>query len=238
MKDETGDTATRGRGDAAGEKSSNPSTRSRARARSGVAARSKVSARSGVADGSNVSVDADVAARSGVDARSDASETHPSALIPHPLKEVCIYCDGSSLGNGQATTRAAAVALLGWRTTWRAFGIYLGSATNQQAEIVAAALGLEQLREPCRVRLLTDSRYVVETMMGRFRRKSNLEWWARLDKARGAHQIKWEWIKGHAGHVAQEAVDLAARRIAALGHADEEVLREAAETLEGVDFKA
>jgi ribonuclease HI len=163
---------------------------------------------------------------------------HPSSLIPHPLnrphplKSVTIYCDGSSLGNGRAETRAAAVALLNFRDRWRAFGCYLGSATNQQAEIVAAAIGLEQLREPCRVRILSDSRYVVETMSGRFRRKSNHEWWARLDQAIDAHRIEWEWIKGHAGHDAQEAVDRAARRIAALGHADESVLREAAQTVE------
>ncbi|HLL15448.1 MAG TPA: RNase H family protein [Pyrinomonadaceae bacterium] len=156
---------------------------------------------------------------------------HPSSLIPHPLKSVTIYCDGSSLGNGQAEPRAAAVALLNFRDQWRAFGCYLGTATNQQAEIAAAAVGLEQLREPCRVRVLTDSRYVVETMAGRFRRKSNHEWWARLDKALAAHSIEWEWIKGHAGHNAQEAVDKAARRIAALGRVDESVLREAAETL-------
>jgi ribonuclease HI len=81
------------------------------------------------------------------------------------------------------------------------------------------------------VRVLTDSRYVVETMAGRFRRKSNHEWWARLDKARDAHRIEWEWIKGHAGHNAQEAVDRAARRIAALGRVDESVLREAADAL-------
>lgn len=149
------------------------------------------------------------------------------------MKQVSIYCDGSSLGNGQATTRAAAVALLNWREMWRAFGVYLGSATNQQAEIAAAALGLEQLREPCRVVLKTDSRYVVETMMGRFRRKSNHEWWARLDKAAAQHKIEWEWIKGHAGHVAQEAVDGAARRIAALGHVNEEVLRDASELVSG-----
>jgi len=156
---------------------------------------------------------------------------HPSSLIPHPLKSVTIYCDGSSLGNGQAEPRAAAVALLNFRDQWRAFGCYLGMATNQQAEIVAAAVGLEQLREPCRVRVLTDSRYVVETMAGRFRRKSNHEWWARLDKALAAHRIEWEWIKGHAGHDAQEAVDKAARRIAALGRVDESVLREAAKAL-------
>lgn len=161
------------------------------------------------------------------------ASTSPRVSAPPSLKEVVIYCDGSSLGNGQAATRAAAVALLGWRDTWRAFGVYLGTATNQQAEIAAAALGLEQLLEPCRVRLLTDSRYVVETMCGRFRRKANHEWWERLDKALGAHRVEWEWIKGHAGHIAQEAVDLAARRIAALGHADEELLRRAAESVAG-----
>src|SRR5882724_6059227 len=108
------------------------------------------------------------------------------------MKSVTIYCDGSSLGNGRAETRAAAVALLGYRGLWRAFGIYLGSATNQQAEIAAAAVGLESLREPCQVHLHSDSRYVIETMCGRFRRKTNHSWWARLDKACGQHKIKWE----------------------------------------------
>ena len=82
-----------------------------------------------------------------------------------PRKNVTIFCDGSSLGNGQVAARAAAVALLGYKGIWRAVGEYLGVATNQQAEIAAAAIGLEALREPCRVRVFTDSRYVVETMM-------------------------------------------------------------------------
>src|SRR5882724_12653343 len=99
------------------------------------------------------------------------------------MKSVTIFCDGSSLGNGQTATRAAAVALLGYRGLWRAVGTYLGRATNQQAEVAAAALGLESLKEPCRVHLFTDSRYVVETMGGRFRRKANPRWWERLDKA-------------------------------------------------------
>ncbi|MGH9944208.1 MAG: RNase H family protein, partial [Pyrinomonadaceae bacterium] len=90
---------------------------------------------------------------------------------------------------------------------------------------------LESLREPCRVKVLSDSRYVVETMSGRFRRKTNHEWWARLDRAADSHQIEWQWIKGHAGHRVQEAVDRAARRIAALGSVDEDVLREAAEAV-------
>jgi ribonuclease HI len=159
------------------------------------------------------------------------SPVPPPASGPRPPKDVVIYCDGSSLGNGQEAARAAAVALLGFRDRWRAFGEDLGRATNQQAEIAAAAVGLENLTEPCRVRLFSDSRYVVETMAGRFRRKTNLDWWARLDKAAARHKIDWEWIKGHAGHIAQEAVDLAARRIAAAGRADEDVLKEVASTV-------
>ena len=146
-------------------------------------------------------------------------------------KLVTIFCDGSSLGNGQASTRAAAVALLGYRGLWRGFGTYLGTATNQQAEIAAAALGLSSLREPCRVRLVTDSRYVVETMSGRFRRKSNLDWWEKLDRAARPHSVTWEWAKGHAGHVIQEAADRAARRIAALGRVDDSILLDAVDTI-------
>ena len=142
------------------------------------------------------------------------------------MKEVTIVCDGSSLGNGRGNPRAAAVAALGYRGYWRAFGEYLGSATNQQAEIAAAEIGLRNLSEPCKVRVLSDSRYVVETMSGRFRKKANLEWWAKLDKAAQKHQIKWEWVKGHAGHEIQEIVDTLARTTAELGRVDDRIFEE------------
>lgn len=156
--------------------------------------------------------------------------------MTNKLKSVTIVCDGSSLGNGQVGARAAAVAMLGYKGVWRAVGEFLGTATNQQAEVAAAALGLSALREPCRVRLLSDSKYVVETMCGRYRRKTNHEWWARLDAAVGQHQIEWEWLRGHDGHLVQEAVDKAARNIAALGQADEEVLREAVDKVGAVEL--
>jgi ribonuclease HI len=169
--------------------------------------------------------------------KDKSASLHPSSLRPHPArKSVTIFCDGSSLGNGQAETRAAAVALLGYRGIWRGVGEFLGQATNQQAEIVAAALGLEALREPCSVRVVTDSRYVVETMSGRFRRKSNLDWWARLDLAARPHSINWEWAKGHAGHVIQEAADRAARRIAAAGYVDESILRDSIDRIGVVEL--
>ena len=147
------------------------------------------------------------------------------------MKEVTIVCDGSSLGNGKGNPRAAAVAVLGFKGIWKAFGTYLGNATNQQAEIAAAALGLENLKEPCRVRLLSDSRYVVETMGGTWKRKTNHEWWQRLDNAAKKHEVEWEWIKGHAGHEVQEVADKAARQIAGTGTVDTALLDDLAAEL-------
>jgi len=142
------------------------------------------------------------------------------------MKQVTIVCDGSSLGNGKGNPRAAAVAVLGFKGVWKAVGKYLGAATNQQAEIAAATIGLENLKEPCKVKLLSDSRYVVETMSSGWKRKTNHDWWDKLDRAAARHDIKWQWIKGHAGHEVQEIADKAAKTIAAAGKVDNDVLDE------------
>ncbi|HQZ96058.1 MAG TPA: hypothetical protein PLP21_07040 [Pyrinomonadaceae bacterium] len=142
------------------------------------------------------------------------------------MKQVTIVCDGSSLGNGKGNPRAAAVAVLGFKGYWRAVGEYLGAATNQQAEVAAAAIGLENLKEPCSVTIWSDSRYVVETMGGTWKRKTNHDWWKRLDNAAKPHQIIWKWVKGHSGHSVQEVADSMARKMAELGYVDEDLLEE------------
>jgi ribonuclease HI len=143
------------------------------------------------------------------------------------MKQVTIVCDGSSLGNGQGNPRAAAVAVLGFKGLWKAVGEYLGNATNQQAEIAAAAIGLENLKEPCTVTLMSDSRYVVETMGGTWKRKTNHDWWKRLDNAAKKHHITWKWVKGHNGHDVQEVADSMARKMAELGYVDQDLLEDA-----------
>src|SRR5215813_7701526 len=143
------------------------------------------------------------------------------------MKEVTVVCDGSSLGNGKGNARAAAVAVLGFKGYWKAVGEYLGNATNQQAEIAAAWIGLKNLKEPCKVHVMSDSRYVVETMNGNFRKKTNLDWWNKLEKAASKHQVTWEWTRGHAGHEIQEIADKTARKIATLGKVDKDLLDDA-----------
>ena len=147
------------------------------------------------------------------------------------MKKVTIVCDGSSLGNGRGNPRAAAVALLGFEGIWKAVGEYLGNATNQQAEIAAAAVGLESLNQDCEVIVMSDSRYVVETMGGTWKRKTNHDWWRRLDLAASRHQVKWLWVKGHDGHIVQEVADTLARKTAEQGRVDTTLLDEAAADL-------
>lgn len=143
------------------------------------------------------------------------------------MKKVIIVCDGSSLGNGTGKSRAAACAVLGYKGHWQAFAKYLGEATNQQSEIAAAELGLSQLSEPCKTRILSDSRYVVQTMLGNFRQKSNKNWWAKLEKAASKHHTEWEWVKGHAGNEIQEIADKIARKTAKIGYVDREFIKDA-----------
>ena len=40
----------------------------------------------------------------------------------------------------------------------------------------------------------------------------NADLWQRLDELSGVHQIKWHWVKGHAGHIGNERADALANR--------------------------
>jgi ribonuclease HI len=147
------------------------------------------------------------------------------------MKTVTIVCDGSSLGNGTEAARAGAAAVLLYQDRegkhlHKVVGEYLGLATNNQAEIVAAAIALEALKEPCEVEVISDSQYVVQTMKGAFRKKKNQEFWERLDEAARRHRVTWTWTRGHSNHPLQEECDRAAREIAARGSNDPAILED------------
>lgn len=149
-------------------------------------------------------------------------------------KIVIITCDGACLGNGQLQTRAAAAAILSFQGHRRAIAEYIGQSTNQRAEIIAAAVGLETLTRPCTVILRSDSKYVVETMNGNYRKRTNHDAWARLETATETHDVTYEWIKGHAGHAEQEAADTIARSTAEIGKVTELILTETIQRLDHV----
>lgn len=148
------------------------------------------------------------------------------------MKQITIVCDGSSLGNGGTAAKAGAAAILSYvdgngSRHVKALGEYLGKATNNQAEIVAACIALEALKQPCVASVVTDSTYVVETQKGNYRRKKNHEFWERLDRAADGHRVTWSWTRGHAGHDVQERCDKLARVIAEAGGIEDAMLAEA-----------
>ncbi|MBK6589935.1 MAG: hypothetical protein IPG22_16740 [Acidobacteria bacterium] len=59
--------------------------------------------------------------------------------------------------------------------------------------------GFEQLHRSCRVEIVSDSRYVIDTMAGLNRMRTNRLFWTRLVKACYGHHISWRWVKGHSG---------------------------------------
>ena len=99
------------------------------------------------------------------------------------------------------------------------------NTTNNRMELMAAIMALEALKRPCKVELHTDSKYVMqgitEWMRGWKARGwltadkkpvKNAELWQRLDAARLRHEVKWRWVKGHAGHELNERADQLANR--------------------------
>lgn len=122
---------------------------------------------------------------------------------------VTIYADASCLRNGSPDSSAGcgAVIIDRNRTELKLVAQYLGAMTNQQAEIMACAKALEELCRPCRVEILSDSMYVIDTMAGKNRMKTNSPFWGRLVESCMGHHVTWRWVKGHNGVVFQEAAD-------------------------------
>lgn len=97
--------------------------------------------------------------------------------------------------------------------------------TNNRMELTAAIKALEALKEPCRVRLTTDSNYVRNGIMqwiddwkrrgwrtASKRPVKNRDLWQRLDELAARHEIEWRWVKGHSGHAENERADALATR--------------------------
>ena len=93
--------------------------------------------------------------------------------------------------------------------------------TNNRMELTAAIKGLEALKEPCVVKLVTDSKYVADGSIKGWAEswqknnwiKSdkkpalNSDLWERLLELLEKHEVKIEWVKGHAGHAENERCD-------------------------------
>ena len=96
--------------------------------------------------------------------------------------------------------------------------------TNNRMELMAAIAALEALTRPCLVDIHTDSQYLRDGIMkwiNNWKRKSwrtaenkpvkNVDLWQRLEAALERHQVRWHWVRGHAGDALNERADQLAR---------------------------
>jgi len=96
--------------------------------------------------------------------------------------------------------------------------------TNNRMEMMAAISALEALERPASITLVTDSTYLrdgITKWIHVWKRNGwktaarkpvkNADLWQRLAAAEARHRVRWEWIKGHAGHEENERADALAR---------------------------
>jgi ribonuclease HI len=142
-----------------------------------------------------------------IDARKGTGEH----LCSRCLKEVALYIDGSCWGNPGPGGWAA---ILVYKGTEREFFGSERQTTSSRMELRAAIEGLRCLKESCRVSVEGDSQYVVrafnddwlEGWQCRGWRKVdgepvlNHDLWEELLAEVGKHEVRWTWVRGHAGN--------------------------------------
>ena len=130
---------------------------------------------------------------------------------------VVVYTDGGCRPN-PGIRGWAAVLLHGDRTKELSGGEK--ESTNNRMELLAAINALEALKKPCRVEMHTDSQYVkngISKWIHGWKKKNwmaknnqpvkNDDLWKRLDKAAERHDVRWSWVRGHAGEKYNERCD-------------------------------
>lgn len=124
------------------------------------------------------------------------------------MKRVVIYTDGACSGNPGPGGWGAILVYGGWK---KELSGGEDSTTNNRMELTGAIEALRALKEPCRVELYTDSRYLVDAIeqgwleswkARSWRRKDgplkNPELWQALDEQISRHDVVFRWVKGHA----------------------------------------
>jgi ribonuclease HI len=141
------------------------------------------------------------------------------------LKRIIIYTDGACHGNPGPGGYAAILfhgstqkeVSGGWRNT-----------TNNRMEILAAIKGLKALTERCAVTLYSDSKYLVDSMTkgwverwhangwkrNKRDRAQNVDLWEQLLDQCEAHDVAFEWTRGHVGTPENERCDYLANEAA------------------------
>jgi ribonuclease HI len=134
---------------------------------------------------------------------------------------VTIYTDGACSGNPGPGGWGA---ILSWNDQQKELKGGEAYTTNNRMELMAAISALDALKRSCAVDLHTDSEYLrngITKWINSWKHNGwrtadrkpvkNVDLWQRLDAAIARHQVRWHWVRGHAGHDMNERADELAR---------------------------
>ena len=137
------------------------------------------------------------------------------------MKHVEIFTDGACSGNPGPGGWGA---ILRHGNTEKELSGGEAETTNNRMELMAAISALEALKRPSRVDLHTDSQYLrggITSWIKGWKRNGwrtsdrkpvkNVDLWERLDSLIEVHEVRWHWVKGHAGAEHNERADELAR---------------------------
>ena len=142
------------------------------------------------------------------------------------MPELFAYTDGACSGNPGPGGWGVLLRAMEGDTVLKERELSGGEAgtTNNRMELLAAINALEVLDRASDITIVTDSAYVKNGVTGwihGWKRNGwktaskkpvkNAELWQRLDIAQARHRVRWEWVKGHAGHPENERADELAR---------------------------
>ena len=134
------------------------------------------------------------------------------------MDHVYLYTDGACSGNPGP---GGYCAILRWGDIEKTLSGGERETTNNRMELTAVIEGLKALKRPCRVTVVSDSRYVCDAINQRWLpnwirkgwKKSdgkpvlNPDLWETLAQLLHIHTAEFQWIKGHAGHPENERCD-------------------------------
>ena len=138
------------------------------------------------------------------------------------MKHIEIYTDGACSGNPGPGGWGA---VLRYRFDGKVYEKELSggdaSTTNNRMELTAVIEGLAALKEPCRVSLVSDSKYVLDAIQKGWARSWKRNGWRKADKKPALnadlwdrlltlldrHEVTLTWIRGHQGHPENERCD-------------------------------
>lgn len=162
----------------------------------------------------------------GVHRKPASRAAHESFDAPSSgKKRVVIFTDGGCWPNpGGCGGWGAYLILDGTEHRKELFGGE-PSSTNNRMEMTAAIMALQALKEPCDVKILTDSKYLrdgITKWMENWKRRGwitaegspvkNQELWREIDRLCSVHNVTWKWVPGHKGVRGNEKADFLAMK--------------------------